>query len=54
MVKHIGKVAYYIELPSIYSALYNVFFVSKLKLCVPSCGDGTSTNVQPVLVDSEE
>ena len=28
--------------------------MSKLKLYVPGGGDGTSTNVQPVLVDGEE
>ena len=49
MLKCIGKLAYCIE-----SALDNVFYVSKLKLYVPGCGDGTSTNVQPVLVDGEE
>ena len=54
MLKHIGRLAYRIELPPIYSSLHNVFHVSKLKSYVPGGGDGTSTNVQPVLVDSEE
>ena len=54
MLKHIGKLAYHIDLPPIYSALHSVFHLSKLKLYIPGGGDGTSTNVQPVLVDSEE
>ena len=54
MLKRIGKLAYYIELPLIYSALHNVFYVSKLKLYDPGGGDGTSTNIQLVLVDGEE
>ena len=51
VLKHIGKFAYRIELPPINSALHNVLHVSKLKLYIPSGGDGTNTNVQPVLVD---
>ena len=54
MLKCVGKLAYYIELLHIYSILHNVFHVSYLKLYVPGGGDGTSTNVQPVLVDGEE
>ena len=54
VLKHIGKLAYCIELLPIYSALHNVFHMSKLKLYIPGGGDGTSTNVQPVLVDGEE
>ena len=54
VLKHIGKLAYRIELPPLYFALYNVFYVSKLKLYVPGGSDGTTTNVQPVLVDSVE
>ena len=50
VLKHIGKLAYSTELPPIYSALHNVFHVSKLKLFVLD-GDRTSTNVQLVLVD---
>ena len=50
VIKHIGKLAYSTELPPIYSALHNVLHVSKLKLFVPG-GNGTSTNVQLVLVD---
>ena len=44
VLKHVGKLAYRIELPPIYSALHNVFHVSKLKLYIPGGGDGTSTN----------
>ena len=51
---HIGKLAYHIKLPSIFYALHSVFHMYKLKLYVPGGGDGTSTNVQPVLVDVEE
>ena len=54
VLKHIGKLAYYIELPPIYSALHNIFCVSKLKLYVPGGGDGTNTNIQPVLVDGKK
>ena len=54
VLKCIGKLAYCIELPSIYSALHNVFYVSKLKSYVPGGGEGTSANVQPVLVDGEK
>ena len=52
VLKHMGKLDYHIELPPIYSTLHNVFHMSKLKLYVPGGGDGTSTNVQQVLVDS--
>ena len=51
VLKHVGKLVYHIELPTFYSTLHNVLHVFKLKLYIP--GDGTSTNVQPVLVDSE-
>ena len=51
---YIGKLAYCIELPPIYSALHNIFHVTKLKPYVPGGGDGTSTNVQPALVDGKE
>ena len=44
MLKHIGKLAFHIELPPIYYALHNVFHVSKLKLYILGGGDGTSTN----------
>ena len=54
VLKHIGQLAYCIKLPLFYSALYNVFYVSKLKLYILVGGDGTSANVQPVLVDGEE
>ena len=54
MLKYIGKLTYCIELPPIYSALHSVFHMSKLKLYIPGGGDGTNTNVQPVLVDVEE
>ena len=54
VLKHISKLAYHIKLLPIHSALHNVFFISRLKLYVPSDGDWTSTNVQPVLVDGEE
>ena len=54
VLKHIGKLAYHIELPLFYSTLHNVFHVSKLKLHIPGGNDGTSTNVHPALVDSEE
>ena len=50
----IGKLAYHIELSPIYSVLFNVFYLSKLKLCIPGGGDGTSTNVQKVLIDGKE
>ena len=53
VLRHIFKLAYYTELPLSYSALHNVFHLSKLKLNVPGGGDGTSTNVQLVLVDAE-
>ena len=60
VLKGIGMLAYRIELPLIYSALYNevqskllLFHVSKLKLYIPG-GYGTSTNVQPVLVNGDE
>ena len=51
--KHSGKLTYCIELAPIYSALHSIFYVSKLKLYVPRGGDGTRTNVQPVLVDGK-
>ena len=54
MLKHFGKLSYRIELPPIYSLLHSVFHLSKLKLCIPGGGDGTSTNIQPVLVNSED
>ena len=54
VLKHVSKLAYCIELPSIYYTLYSVFHVYKLKLYVAGGGYGTSTNVQPVLVDVEE
>ena len=54
VLKCIGKLAYCIELPPIYSALHNVLYVSKVKLYIPDSGDRTSTNVQPILADSEE
>ena len=54
MLERIVKLAYHIELPPIYSALYNIFYVSKLKLYVPGGFYGTSTNIHPVLVDGEE
>ena len=41
-------------MPHIYSTLHNVFHLSKLKLYVSGGGDGTSTNVQPVLIDGEK
>ena len=50
----IGKFAYHINLPLIYSTLHNAFHMPKLKLYIPNGGDGTSTNVQPVLVDDDE
>ena len=54
VLKYIGKLTYYIEFPPLYSALYNVFHVSKLKFYIPGGVDGTSINVQLVLVDGEE
>ena len=54
MLKYIGKLAYCIKLSPIYSTLHNIFHVSELKSYVPGGSDGTSTNVQPVLVDGEE
>ena len=54
VLKHIGKLAYCIELLPIYSALHSVFYVSKLKLYVPGGGDGTITSAQLVLVDGED
>ena len=54
VLKNIGKLAYCIEFPLIYFGLHNLFYVAKLKLYVPGGGDGTSTNVQPVLVDGEK
>ena len=54
VIKCISKLAYCIELPPIYSELHNVFYVSKLKVYIFGGGDGTSTNVQLVLVDGEE
>ena len=54
MHKYIDKLAYCIKLPPIYFALHNVFHVSKLKLYISGGSDGTSTNVQLVLVDGEE
>ena len=51
-LKCAGKLDYCIELPFIYSAFYNVFHVSKSY--IPGGSDGTSTNVQPVLVDGKE
>ena len=51
VIKHVNKLAYHIELLPIYSALHNIFHMSKLKLYVPGGGDGTGTNVQPVLVN---
>ena len=45
VIKCVGKLAYCIDLPPIYSALYNVFHVFKLKLYILGGGDGTSTNV---------
>ena len=54
VIKHIGKLTYHIELLPIYSGLPNLFHVSKFKLYIPGGGDGTSTNIQPVLVDGEE
>ena len=53
MLNLIDQFAYCIELPPIYSALQNVFHVFKLKLYVPGGGDGTSTNIQLVIIDSE-
>ena len=41
VLKHIGKLAYHVEVPPIYSILHNVFHVSKLKLFVSGGGDGT-------------
>ena len=54
VLKHIGKLVYCIKLPPIYSALQNIFHVSKLKLYISGGGGGTSTNVQPVLIDGKE
>ena len=54
VLKYISKHAYCIELPPIYSALHNVFHVSKLKLYVSDGSNGICTNVQPVLVEGEE
>ena len=54
VLKHIGNLAYCIELPPFYSAFHNVFHVSQLKLYIPGGGDGTSINVQLVLVDGKE
>ena len=52
--KLLCKFAYCIELPPLCSILHNVFHFSKLKIYIPDGGDGTSINIQPVLIDSEE
>ena len=54
MLKYVGKLAYHIELPPIYSALHNIFHMSMLNLYVSDGSDGTSTNIQLVLVNGEE
>ena len=54
VLEHIGKLSYCIELSPIFSALYNIFHISKLKLYIPSGGDGTNTNVQLILVNGED
>ena len=54
VLKHLGKLAYHIEWPPIYSELHNIVHVSKLKLNIPGGGNGISTNVQLVLIDGEE
>ena len=54
VLKYIVKLVCHIELTPIYSSLHNIFHVSKLKLYIPSGGNGTITKLQLFLVHGEE
>ena len=51
VVARVGRVAYKLELPAMYSALFPVFHVSKLRAYRDDGGDGGTEAVQPVLRD---